>query len=501
LTPETSLGFSAVEFARDILRIDLLPWQRWLLIHGLELLPDGRYRFRVIVVLVARQNGKTLTLVAKNLWKMYVRQVRLVIATAQDLDTAEEAWDTAVEMVESNPELDSEKAHVDRTNGKKALRLTNGSRWKVVTTSRRGGRGKAGDDVNLDELREHLDWLAWGALTKTTMAKPNAQVWTFSNAGDDRSVVLNDLHAKGRKAAEVPEADPQLGLFEWSAADDVRCTCVRRSPDAPHAADCRLRDPQARAQANPALGYTITDGAVESSLSTDPEAVHRTEVLCQRVPDLTEGIITAAQWAKLHDPDSQRSGDVALGADVSPLRDYAAISVYGLRGDELGHGQLVDYRPGTDWLVGRLAEWKDALDPVAIGMGRGTYQSLKEDLTEVGIEVLEPCQASKCADPLHPNEPARGDLAVTTATSMAAACGQLIDAVRQETLRVVPSDDLDDSAVGARTRLSGDTIAWAPKDSRSVIAPIVSLTVARWAYETRAHLVVDANYDILASFY
>jgi hypothetical protein len=73
--------------------------------------------------------------------------------------------------------------------------------------------------------------------------------------------------------------------------------------------------------------------------------------------------------------------------------------------------------------------------------------------------------------------------------------------VRQETLRVVPSDDLDDSAVGARTRMSGDTIAWAPKDSRAVIAPIVSLTVARWAYETRAHLVADANYDIMASFY
>jgi hypothetical protein len=492
-----------VEFSRDVLQVEPLPWQRWWFIHALELRPSrlsAMWRFRTVLTLAARQNGKTTKIEVKNLWKLFVLRLGLIVNTAQDLDTAEESWDKAVEIVESIPELDAEKAHVDRTNGKKALRLTNGSRWKVVSTSRRGGRGKSGDDVNLDELREHLDWLAWGAVTKTTMARPNAQIHAFSNAGDDRSVVLNALRAKALATIRDPHSDPSLGIFEWSAPDDVCCTCSR-TPDTLHAADCRLRDRKAWAQANPALGYTITEEAIESALGTDPESVFRTEVLCQRVPDLTEGIITAAQWGKLHDPDSQRSGDVALGADVSPLRDYAAISVYGLRGDELGHGQLVDYRPGTDWLVGRLAEWKDALDPVAIGMGRGTYQSLKEDLTEVGIEVPEPCQAAKCADPLHPNEPARGDLAVTTATSMAAACGQMIDAVRQETLRVVPSDDLDDSAVGARTRMSGDTIAWAPKDSRSVIAPIVSLTVARWAYETRAHLVLDANYDVLSSFY
>jgi hypothetical protein len=502
LSPQTSKGFSAVDFSRDVLGIEPLPWQRWLLIHALELLPDGSFRFRVIVVLVARQNGKTMVLQVKNLWKMFVLGVRLVIGTAQDLDTAEEAWDAAVEMVESKPELDAEKAHVDKTNGKKALKLTNGSRWKIVSTSRRGGRGKAGDDVNLDELREHLDWLAWGAITKTTMARRNAQIFGFSNAGDDRSIVLNDLQAKGHAAAAgAAGADPQLGLFEWSAPDDVKCTCARRSPDAPHAAHCRLRDRAAWAQANPALGYTITVQAIESALATDPEAVFRTEVLCQRVPDLTEGIITAGQWAKLHDPASKRAGDVALGADISPLRDYAAVAVYGLREDELGHGQLIDYRPGTEWLVGRLVELKDELDPVAIGMGRGTYQSLKEDLAEVGIEVPELCEVSKCADPLHPNEPHRGDLAVTTATSMAAACGQLIDAVRQGTLRVVPSDDLDASVTGARTRMSGDTIAWAPRDSKSDTAPVVAVTVGRWAYETRAHLVIDADYDVLMSIY
>ena len=64
LTRSTSKGFECIEFAEDILEIKLLPWQKWLLIHALELNPDGSFRFRTVVLLVARQNGKsTLMLV------------------------------------------------------------------------------------------------------------------------------------------------------------------------------------------------------------------------------------------------------------------------------------------------------------------------------------------------------------------------------------------------------------------------------------------------------
>jgi phage terminase large subunit-like protein len=260
LTPATSLGFSAVDFAQEVLGIRPLPWQRWLLIHAHELRPDGRFRFRTLVVLVARQNGKTSIVEVKNLWKMFVLGVPLVIGTAQNLDISEESWDKAVEIIEGTPELAAEVAHIDRTNGKKAIRTTGGSRWKIAAASRRGGRGLSGDDVNLDELREHQTWDAWGAVSKTTMARRNAQVWAFSNAGDDKSIVLNELQKQARAAAENPELDPTLGLFEWSAPDDVKCTCGK--PDAMHEPDCRLLDRAAWAAANPSLGYTVTEEAL-----------------------------------------------------------------------------------------------------------------------------------------------------------------------------------------------------------------------------------------------
>jgi hypothetical protein len=155
---------------------------------------------------------------------MFVLQVPLVIGTAQNLDISEESWDKAVEIVESVPELAAEIAHVDKTNGKKALKLTSGSRWKIAAASRKGGRGLSGDDVNLDELREHHTWDSWAAVTKTTMARPKAQIWAFSNAGDDRSVVLNDLQEKGRASRST---DPDPDRVDGPSSSGQRRTTAR----------------------------------------------------------------------------------------------------------------------------------------------------------------------------------------------------------------------------------------------------------------------------------
>jgi phage terminase large subunit-like protein len=145
LTPETSLGFAVIEFATDVLDIDLRPWQRWLLIHALELTEDGQFRFRTVVVLVARQNGKSLLSNVLALFYMYVLGTALVLGTAQDLDVAEEIWQSAVDLVEDTPQLDALKQTVVKAAGKKALVLKTGERYKVKAANRRAGRGLSGD--------------------------------------------------------------------------------------------------------------------------------------------------------------------------------------------------------------------------------------------------------------------------------------------------------------------------------------------------------------------
>jgi len=393
LTPSTSKGFSAIDFAEQVLGWNLIPWQRWLLIHALELRPDGNYRFRTVLILVARQNGKTSLVEVKNLWKMFVEGVSLIISVAQELDVAEESWDNAVAIIEGIPELNAEKREVKEGNGKKQLMLSNGSRWKPKAAGRRPGRGLSGDDVNLDELREHQKWDAWAAVTKTRNARPNPQTWAFSNAGDDKSIVLNTLRDAAVAAIENPAEDifaqlaemPELaalateaaesfGLFEWSAPDDVKCTCIERGPGRPHDAQCRLWDRQAWAQANPSLGYTITEATIASDLMTDPEEIFRTEVLCQRVPDLAPPKIPIANWVGCQDPLSSIAGHVVLTWEVSWDRECGAILAAGFRADGMPHLEMVEHRPGVDWIAERFVQIAtrqptaaDVYDPVSPG--------------------------------------------------------------------------------------------------------------------------------------
>ncbi len=396
LTPETSYGFEAIQFAEQVIGLTLLPWQRWLLIHLLELTETGGYRFRTAVVLVARQNGKSLLLQVIALWRMYIDGANLVIGTAQNLDIAEETWQGAVDMVKSVPELAAEIAHIDLANGKKALKLQRGERYKVAAASRRGGRGLSGDFVALDELREHQTWDAWAAVTKTTMARPKPQIACFSNAGDSKSVVLSFL----RKQATFTvgdsgglwdgKGDRSIGLFEWSPPDDVLCSCHVR----PHTDACALADRRYWAMANPALGHTITEEAIGSAMGTDPDDVFLTEVLCRWVDGVLEPVITAGEWNLVCDPDSRIPDEYnpAIGIDVAyPERDWSAISVAGLREDGLVHVEVVDYRRGTEWVVPRVVELRDKLWPMCITLDvGGPAGMLKAQLEAADVEFEEP---------------------------------------------------------------------------------------------------------------
>lgn len=435
------MGFSAVEFSEQVLRIEPLPWQRWLLIHALERLPDARFRFRTVLVLVARQNGKTTIVEVKNLWKMFVLRVPLVVGTAQNLDISEESWEKAVEIVEGIPDLAAEVTHVDRTNGKKALRLSNGSRWKIAAASRKGGRGLSGDDVNLDELREHQTWDSWSAVTKTTMARRKAQIWAFSNAGDARSVVLNDLQEKARAAIGDPGSS--LGLFEWSAPDD-----------------CPIDDPRFWAMANPSLGYTVTEEALRSALETDPEPVFRTECLCQRVPDLFVDVIPTTVWAALADVRSEIVGPVAFALDMPWDRSSVVVTAGGRRADGRRHCEVMEQRPGAGWVVPYLRERAVTWRPCVVLLdGNGPAASLSTEL-----------------------EPALAEVGVKLVTvggpEMSSACGSFYDAAMGDDLRHLDDVRINDALAGAKKSDRGDVWRWDRKDSRSDIAPLVASTMA-----------------------
>lgn len=479
LTRETTMGFEVIDFAESVLNIKLHPWQKWLFIHALEVIdkPDGSWvlRFRTVVVLVGRQNGKTTMGAILSLFFLYALRSGLVIGTAQDLEQAEDTWAMCVDIAESNEELKDEIAHIWRTNGAKRLQLKGGRDYRVRASTRKAGRGKSADLVLLDELREHQTWEAYSALSKTGIARESALLWCISNAGDGTSVVLRHLRMQAHRllgdpdgivaatgdAQAVPDDDDMLndtalGIFEWSAAPDLPIT-----------------DKRAWAQANPSLGYTITERAIRSACADDPEDVFKTECLCQWVTAAVTPPFPVGAWEAGQDSDSSIAPDSQLwwGVDVSDDRTRSSIAVCGLRADRKWHVELVEYRSGVGWLQKWFAERAPKYHGMRVAMqSKGAPIAALVDIIGAvdGVEIL-PCQGA----------------------DVAGWCGRLYDAVsacdeptESDSVPIIhrPQPALDLAANIAKTRPLGDGAwAWDRKGSLEDISPLVACTMAHGA--------------------
>lgn len=350
LTEQTSLGFAFCRFCKAI-GVELLPWQKWLAIHALEVIQENdkwRFRFRYVLVLISRQNGKTFFEVLLNIFFLFGLKSHLVLGTAQNLDTAVETFEDTVAQVEEVPELKEFLKKVNRGTGKREMLLDNGDRYKVIAATRKA-RGLSSDLIMMDELREQTTWEAWGAISKTMMARPTAILFGLSNAGDVTSVVLRHLRAQAHAMLGDPDkigslsanlggdTEESLGLFEWSAAPG-----------------CPVNDPEAWAQANPSLGYGfLTERALKSAMATDPEPIFRTECLCQWVETILPQPFPDGSWDAGFDETSKIAPESELyfGIDLSNDRRWTSIGVCGLRDDGNWHVEVVARAVGTEWAV------------------------------------------------------------------------------------------------------------------------------------------------------
>ena len=478
LTPESSYGFAAIEFAEQVLQIGLYPWQRWLLIHLLELMPDGRLRFRTVILIVSRQNGKTTVVKVLALFFLYLLRTALIIGTAQNLDVAEEAWQDTVELAEEVPELAAEIRRIDKANGKKALTLTTGERYKVTTASRRGGRGLAGDLIILDELREHIRWDAWAAVTKTTLARDFALVLGLSTAGDISSVVLRYLrrialgiladagdaaaaaemlHENRGLKADVDEEPGEddvggaetVGIFEWSAAPGA-------DP----------RDDGSLTISNPSLGYgSFSERGLKSARLTDPPHIFAQECLGLWSQTTTTGPFPPGQWLAGCDAASRiaEESQVAACVDVAWSRDFAHVAVAGFRADGQVHVEIVATRAGVAWLPDWLAErqGKHGFVAVAAQQRGAPVSSLIEKLSKIeGLPVL----------------PWGG-------TDLGGAAGTFEDLIKAGHLWHLPQPVLDVPAATAVWRTIGDARVIDRQRSPEDAAPLVAAMGAVWALQ------------------
>lgn len=332
LTAKTSLGYACIEYAKVVLHKTLYPWQEWALIHLLEIVGDlekeWHFRFRTVLLLVSRQNGKTVLSEVIASFFLNVLRVKNVLGTSLSVDKAIEVLHAVVADQEAIPVLAAEIKSVSHANGNNKMTLKGDRVYKIGAPNRRAGRGDSSDLVLLDEVREQRNWELWSAAVASTNARPNALVICFSNAGDPDSIVLRQVRAQGIAEIEKKEDEKKdfggedvdaLGLFEWSAEDDAD-----------------TNDKEQLAQANPALGYgQLTMRALMSNRNTFPENKFRSECMCQTVETILTEPFPRGAWDALLDVNSHFAPNAELyyGIDMSSDRRYINLSACGMRED------------------------------------------------------------------------------------------------------------------------------------------------------------------------
>ena len=491
LTPETSRGFEVIDFATNVLKVRLFPWQEWLLIHMLELDAFGRLRFRKALVIVGRQNGKTLIAAVLAAYWLYVdagrwpEQIReqdfVVVGAAQKLDIAMKPWqqvrqwgapdDPKIGAFEDRVEALQAVTHPPRTtNGETHLRTHYGARYLPRTFD--GARGHSAARLILDELREQYDSAGWSAIEKSANAMFDSMLVTFSNAGTARSVVLKGV----RDAAHASVDDPGAQWFvaEWSAHPDAG-----------------LDEPGAFQQANPSAGYlpgmTIA-GLLKAAADAFDKNVERIEVLGQWVTATLTPYLDAEAWALAEDaPRVDERGVLVepgsmiapgsrgvLGVDVSGDRRMSFLAVAGKRTDDRAHVEVIAQRPGMMWVVDHAVKVraKTGISEIALQSRGAPVADLVEPLKRAGFEVHE-----------------------ISGTPMLNAAGRFDDAIREDMLRHRGQPVLNMAAAEGTTKMLNGMPVWDREKSPVDVAPVIAATMALYALLTTEPEAASSAYE------
>ncbi|MGW5578723.1 terminase large subunit domain-containing protein [Micromonospora chokoriensis] len=473
---ETS-GDEAIEFVEDKLGFSLHPWQRFILRNMFGESFDTRLRIwkwvaSVVGVVIPRQNGKSFLIDIIILIGLFVFGERIVL-TAQNRDTATRSFNRIVELLK-RPDLAALRSEIKKISlrsGDEYIEMNNGGIFYVKTRGPDSARGlDAIDRLIMDEAYDVTeDDLA--AVLPTVLAAPNPQVCYFSTP--PRRGVAGAPFSRLRERGEAKEDD--VAWFAWGLE--------RKSIDE----KIDTSDRKLWALTNPSMN--LPRGMPEANLAILHGDLSQADFECECLGiwplKSNASLLTVAAWEAIKDEDSITPDPVALAVDISPDRSMACIVAYSVeyRDDKpfMGRTEVVAYEDSTDWIVPRLVDLKERINPVTIVVDpMGPAGSLILPLNKAGITESEDRE-----------KPRYGDLLVVrNGFEVSAACAQLVDAVRQKTFRH-PGDPILTMAVANAIprNMPGGGFAWDRRKPQVDISPLVATTNALWGYESRAHLV------------
>jgi phage terminase large subunit-like protein len=364
-------GDEVAELAESI-GLPLLPWQDFVIRDMTSIDEAGMFIRKTNLVLCARQQGKTHLARMMMLAHLYLFESKNVIIMSSNRSMALDTFRQVAYAIEGSSELSQAVRQIRFANGTESIEMKNGARLDVVAATRDGSRGRTADLLYIDEVRE-ISEEGFRAATPTTRARANAQTLLTSNAGDSFSTVLNDLV---ERAKSFPPKT--FGYYEYSAPPFAKIT-----------------DRDAWAMANPALGYTVTEAALEEAVATQPVETTKTEMLCQWISS------TASPWPHMAVEDAS---DITLNMSPGPLTIFAFDVAPSRRDGSLVMGQVLpDGRIGVAvlevfhsdvsidelFMADHIAKWCKEYYPRTVCYDKYTTATIAKRLEINGINITD----------------------------------------------------------------------------------------------------------------
>jgi hypothetical protein len=433
-----------------------MPWQQ----HAADIAGEVDHRgmlcYQQFIATVPRQSGKTTFLLPVLVGRAEAgapfggRQNMLYAAQTQTAGVAKFNKEYLPELRGADVTRGTFTKIV--TGGVPTITFTStGTTLSPTTTGSKASHGEVLDVGLLDEAFSQPDDAVEGAWLPAMITRPMRQLVIVSTAGDSTSVYFKAKVDAGRRAAEL-DSGYGTAYLEYSADDtepgfDPGDETMWR----------RVMPAAGRTQPIEALRSLYNTMVLEGKLSTWLRAF--LNIWVDRVSD---PVFRAGRWENCHNPDAERASRPVLAVDVSADRTHACIAMGAAAADGTPMVRVIDYQPGTAWVVDRLLQLREQYDVAAVVLDSvGPVKSMVPDLDNEYIQHE-----------------------VTTAGDMAAACGALYDAVDDQRIYHFGEPALQLAVVGAEKRQLLDAWAWtrrkASEGNQTDISPLVAVTLAYW---------------------
>lgn len=448
-TPGARHDADAIARLARVLGRPFMPWQYQVERIKTERRLDDptRYRYRLVIVSVPRQSGKTTDDHVSSCHYSITNPRRQSFYTAQTGKDARERWLDAKAMVEDSPlgrfVVDGNKygGAIRLAAGNAAIVWPNGAQHRPFAPTAGSLHGYTPDRVTEDEVwaYDELQGQALdGAIGPAQITLPHAQRVMYSTMGDADSTYWHALVDEGRAATEDPDAE--IGYVEYSA---------------PPGAD--LYDPAVWAAFHPAIGHTIDLADLAAEARRQPEGTWQ-RAYCNLRTATRETTVDMAAFELLGDAELRLVGKGStIAYDVSHDSGQATVTLARPIGEDSVGVRVVKSAEGVTWVPDFVIDLADKLGAEHVHADDG---GPTRDVTET-INRRRP-----------------GLVQTTTGAQLATATGAWLRRCKDGRLTWDKTDVMRDAMAAAVTRPMGDAVAFSRAKSAGSIDALIAGAVA-----------------------